>query len=162
MHIRIFTLRFSPVIEGFDDGPLRSFMTDKEVLSVREHFFTANGDAYWTFMVLYKLPRPKVETPDVATDFQEKEKQDYRSLLSDESMPLFNLLREWRNERAKTDAVPPYVICDNRRLAEIASKAPKSLNELAAVEGIGTAKLTKYGKDILAVVASAKATVEEP
>ena len=160
MHLRIFTLRFSPATGGFDDGPIRSFMTDKEVLSVREHFFSANGDAYWAVMLIYKQPALDADVAPTKPD-SEAEKQDYRSVLTDESMPLFNLLREWRNERAKADAIPPYVICNNRRLAEIALKAPTSLNELSTVEGIGAAKLKKYGKDMLAVIGSAKSSRKE-
>jgi hypothetical protein len=36
MLARVITLRFDPVIGGFDDGPPREFLKDKEVLSIRE------------------------------------------------------------------------------------------------------------------------------
>ena len=33
------TLRFDPVLEGFDDGPSREFLKNREAVAVREHFF---------------------------------------------------------------------------------------------------------------------------
>ena len=39
MLARVITLRFDPVLSSFDDGPLRDFLKDKEVLSIRDHFF---------------------------------------------------------------------------------------------------------------------------
>ena len=37
--VRIFTLRFNRVPGRFDDEELRDFLKDKEVLSIRDHFF---------------------------------------------------------------------------------------------------------------------------
>jgi len=36
---KIFTLKFDSLTGTFDDGPLQEFLTHKEVLSLREHFF---------------------------------------------------------------------------------------------------------------------------
>ncbi len=58
-------------------------------------------------------------------------------------------LRAWRLERARADAVPPYVIAHDTTLAAIVERNPRSLSELARVPGIGPAKLDKYGPDIL-------------
>ncbi len=62
-------------------------------------------------------------------------------------------LRTWRLERARADAVPPYVIAHDSTLAQIAERRPGSLSALARVPGIGPAKLDKYGPQILAVIA---------
>jgi DNA helicase-2/ATP-dependent DNA helicase PcrA len=67
--------------------------------------------------------------------------------------PLFDALRAWRRERAKADGVPAYVVFHDRTLDEIARRRPRSSDELAAVPGIGSAKLERYGVDLLAVVA---------
>ncbi len=50
------------------------------------------------------------------------------------------------------DSVPPYVVFDNRQLAHIAVKAPESRNRLGEVEGVGKAKLEKYGPEILGII----------
>ncbi len=61
-------------------------------------------------------------------------------------------LRAWRLERARADAVPPYVIAHDTTLAAIVERSPRSLAELARVPGIGPAKLDKYGAEILEAV----------
>jgi DNA helicase-2/ATP-dependent DNA helicase PcrA len=69
--------------------------------------------------------------------------------------PVFERLRRWRAERAKTDGVPAYVVFHDRTLAEIATRAPRDLDTLAEVPGVGPAKLARYGDDVLDVLARA-------
>jgi DNA helicase-2/ATP-dependent DNA helicase PcrA len=61
-------------------------------------------------------------------------------------------LRAWRLERARADGVPAYVVFHDRTLAEIELAAPVSIGELAAISGVGPAKLDRYGTDVLAVL----------
>ncbi len=67
--------------------------------------------------------------------------------------PLVTALRAWRRERAKADGVPAYVVFHDRTLEEIARRRPDRAAELAAVPGIGPAKLDRYAADVLAVLA---------
>lgn len=64
-------------------------------------------------------------------------------------------LRDWRLRRARNDNVPAYVIAHNAQLEEIATRLPRSEQELLSVKGIGEAKLRMYGEDILDIVRSA-------
>jgi DNA helicase II / ATP-dependent DNA helicase PcrA len=73
----------------------------------------------------------------------------------DDLPPAFAALRAWRLERAKSDGVPPYVVFHDSTLAEIATRAPVSRDELASVSGVGPAKLERYADDVLAVLAAA-------
>ena len=66
--------------------------------------------------------------------------------------PLFEALRAWRARAAKAQHVPPYVIFHDRTLAEIAAVKPGSRAALAAVNGVGEAKLAQYGAAVLEVV----------
>jgi DNA helicase-2/ATP-dependent DNA helicase PcrA len=61
-------------------------------------------------------------------------------------------LREWRLERAKADNVPPYVVFHDSVLQAIAAARPASLGELARINGVGPAKLERYGDELLALV----------
>jgi ATP-dependent DNA helicase UvrD/PcrA len=69
--------------------------------------------------------------------------------------PSFAVLREWRLKRAKEDGVPAYVVFHDATLAEIAERAPTTRGELAAVAGVGPAKLERYADDVLAALAHA-------
>jgi len=63
-------------------------------------------------------------------------------------------LRTWRLEEARRRALPAFVILHDRTLAAIAAAAPRTIDELRAVHGIGPAKLAAYGEAILAAVRS--------
>ncbi len=63
--------------------------------------------------------------------------------------PLAERLRAWRRERATEDGVPAYVVFNDRTLAALAERRPRSRGELLAVEGIGPGKLDRYGEALL-------------
>jgi ATP-dependent DNA helicase RecQ len=69
--------------------------------------------------------------------------------------PVYDALKRWRLQRAKADDVPAYLVFHNSTLAEIAERRPCSIAELAAVPGVGPAKLERYGEDVLAALEAA-------
>jgi DNA helicase II / ATP-dependent DNA helicase PcrA len=66
--------------------------------------------------------------------------------------PLYETLKEWRLETARAEEKPAYVIFHNSTLAEIVRRAPRTREELAAVPGVGPAKLERYGDAVLAAL----------
>jgi ATP-dependent DNA helicase UvrD/PcrA len=69
----------------------------------------------------------------------------------------FEALKAWRLARARAEEIPAYVVFHNTTLEEIAARRPTSLVELAAVPGVGPAKLERYGEDVLAALAEEQA-----
>jgi ATP-dependent DNA helicase RecQ len=69
--------------------------------------------------------------------------------------PLFETLRETRRALAAEAGVPAYVVFHDSTLRDIAAARPRNLTELAQVNGVGEAKLARYGDAMLAAVASA-------
>ena len=63
--------------------------------------------------------------------------------------PLFDALREARRRLAAAAGVPPYVIFHDSTLREIAETKPRTLDELARVQGVGAVKLERYGEAML-------------
>ena len=74
------------------------------------------------------------------------------------SRGLFDALRGWRLEQARTQGVPAYVVLHDRTLAAIAQTRPGTIDALARIDGIGAAKLDRYGGAIVALVTGASAT----
>jgi DNA helicase-2/ATP-dependent DNA helicase PcrA len=72
-----------------------------------------------------------------------------------EQTPAVLALKEWRLARARAEEVPAYVVFNDRTLAELVARSPTTLAELAAVPGIGPAKLERFGAELLAAVARA-------
>jgi superfamily II DNA helicase RecQ len=70
-----------------------------------------------------------------------------------EQTPAVQALREWRLARARADEVPAYVVFNDRTLAELAARTPRTLAELSRIPGIGPAKLERYGVELLARLA---------
>ncbi|HXG90928.1 MAG TPA: HRDC domain-containing protein [Blastocatellia bacterium] len=149
MLAKVITLKFNSIINAFDDEPLKEFIKDKEVHSIRDHFFIKNDSPYLAMVVTYSmsaqlLPQTKNET---------KKDESWRDLIKEEDVPLFNTLRDWRNERAKKEGLSPYIVFTNRQLASIVAARPSSLTRLAEIEGIGKMKTEKYGTAILKLLA---------
>jgi DNA helicase-2/ATP-dependent DNA helicase PcrA len=61
-------------------------------------------------------------------------------------------LREWRSAVAKREAVPAYVVLNDKELIGLASVLPRTLAELADCRGIGPLRLERWGDEILAVL----------
>jgi ATP-dependent DNA helicase RecQ len=76
--------------------------------------------------------------------------------LNDDAVARFDLLRRWRLETARRDAVPPFVIFHDTTLTEIARRSVGSMSSLAAVPGVGPAKLKRYGEAVLALLEAAR------
>ena len=75
-----------------------------------------------------------------------------RPALDSSAEPVLAALKQWRAGRAKEDGVPAYVVAKDATLEEIATVRPSSPQELLGVNGIGPAKLERYGDEILAVL----------
>jgi RecQ family ATP-dependent DNA helicase len=60
-------------------------------------------------------------------------------------------LKEWRSAEAKRLGVPAYVVLHERTLTALAQTRPKSLKGMLAIDGIGPAKMEKYGEAILEI-----------
>ena len=61
-------------------------------------------------------------------------------------------LRTWRSETAKHDGVPAYVIFHDSTLMQMLRERPQTADEVAAISGVGAAKLARYGDAFLAVL----------
>ncbi len=64
---------------------------------------------------------------------------------------LFDALRGWRRQQADEQALPAYCIFTDATMTALAETRPTSLEALAAVPGIGPAKVSKYGDAIVAL-----------
>ena len=73
--------------------------------------------------------------------------------LDDAGLARFNALKAWRAEVAREHNLPAYIVFHDATLAEMAEVAPKSLDALGQIGGVGAKKLEAYGWEILRVLA---------
>jgi superfamily II DNA helicase RecQ len=69
-------------------------------------------------------------------------------------------LREWRTAEAKRLRVPSYIVLHNRALLEVALARPTNPAQLLAIDGIGPAKVERFGEAILKLCASPSDGIE--
>jgi len=99
------------------------------------------------------IPLAKVEKVARTRDRSEKDaKRDLRASLSPRENARFEQLRTVRMAIAKEIGMPPYVVCHDRALAEIAKERPRSLRSLGQVKGMGPARVEAYGARLLAAL----------
>ncbi|MCC9622958.1 DNA helicase RecQ [Thalassospira sp. MA62] len=78
---------------------------------------------------------------DFDTEFENEEDRD-----------LWERLRTMRRELASSQNVPPYVIFSDRTLWEMVRFKPRTLEDMASINGVGMKKLDQYGLAFLDVM----------
>ena len=182
MLYRVIDLGYCKLKSGIDDEPLKRLLHGHEVVSSTEHLYHHDGVPHLLVSVHYRLatlthsqgpvqressrqgpqqsrPRqgrasrddPASAGPPVSP--RKETKEDWRELLRKEDTPLFESLRAWRTQRARAEAVPPYVIVTNVQLARIVRERPGSLTALKKIPGLGESRLERFGKEILGLLA---------
>jgi superfamily II DNA helicase RecQ len=75
--------------------------------------------------------------------------------LTPEGLALAGRLKEWRAAEAKRLRVPAYVVLPDRTLNALAQARPGNRNQLLAIDGMGPAKVMKFGEAILGICGEA-------
>jgi superfamily II DNA helicase RecQ len=70
-------------------------------------------------------------------------------VLTAEGEALAGRIREWRAAEAKRLKVPAYVVLHDRTLSALAEARPRNPNELLRIDGIGPAKVERFGEELL-------------
>lgn len=130
-----------------DDGEaqeaLNAFLRSKRVLGV-ERVFAQTG---WAFCVEWLEGGKEAQ--------RSPPKVDYREALSPADFEVFSRLRGKRKELAERDGVQVYTVMTNEQLAEMVRLRVTKPEELRKIEGIGDARIAKYGADFVAEMAAA-------
>ena len=72
---------------------------------------------------------------------------------------LFERLRAWRLERSRDLKQPAFCVFTDATLTRIAEVRPQTTQELAAIGGVGPAKLTAYAAEVLELCGSSAANI---
>ena len=83
---------------------------------------------------------------------QARDKKSGAATLGSGSDALYAALKTLRLKLASEAGLPPYVICHDRTLVELAQKRPQTEAELHGITGLGDRKIARYGAALLEVV----------
>ncbi len=130
------------------ESALNRFLVSKRTLTVHREFVQNGANSFWSLAVEY------LSDGNVGAEKTDKSRVDYREVLSPDDFALYVKLRDWRKQEALKEGLALYNIFNNEQLAEIAEKRVATLSALKEIEGIGEARIKKYGKAVLALVVS--------
>ncbi len=61
-------------------------------------------------------------------------------------------LRDWRSQKARAAAAPPFLILPDATLRLLAEQQPQTLEQLPQVKGLGPKKIEQFGQELLAIL----------
>jgi superfamily II DNA helicase RecQ len=127
------------------EAEMNAFLRSHRVLAVKKEFVPDGENSFWAFCAEYlespagMAPAPGGKPPKV----------DYREVLKPEEFEVFSRLREWRKGVAEQEGVPVYAVLTNEQLAQMVQKRVTTRAGLKEIEGVGEARLAKYGDALL-------------
>jgi hypothetical protein len=65
---------------------------------------------------------------------------------------LMDILRDWRDRKAKESGVPHYMILHQNTLATLVNYLPRTMESLKQIKGMGKKKPEQYGAELLAII----------
>ncbi len=98
--------------------------------------------------------KPRAKKPTASP--KSAPKQSAPEALTPEQEALAECIREWRAAEAKKLRMPAFMLLHDRTIRAIAAARPENPNQLLAVDGMGQAKVDKFGEEILGLCRTAK------
>jgi ATP-dependent DNA helicase RecQ len=89
---------------------------------------------------------------DVALPAPVKKPRQVKTPVAEDDHDFWEALRGCRQLLASEHKVPPYVIFHDATLMQIMAHRPRDADELLGINGVGQAKLERYGEAFLAIV----------
>ena len=145
MQLKVFTITIHDAGAALEE--VNTFLRAHRVLSVERHFVQDGANSVLAICVSYL---GGASQPMAAGS--KRPKIDYREVLSEADYAVYAKLRNLRKELAEREAVPAYALFTNDQLAEMVQRRVRSLTAMKEIEGVGDAKIEKYGASFLALL----------
>jgi len=150
MQLKFFSIPVSGESPLIDE--LNKFLRSNRIVSVQKELTQRDTAPCWRICVEYlDMPSGKEKNHS-----RQREKIDYKEVLSEKDFAVFARLREIRKKLAEKEAIPVYAVCTNEHLAQMARLRCSSLTELKEISGFGEAKAKKYGKAFLDAISQSQ------
>lgn len=138
---------------------LNAFLAQQRVLAMQREFIADGPRSCWVFCVELAggpgplpaaLRAPGGRGAAGPAGAARGAAVDYKQVLSDPDFAAFAALRDLRKQLAQAEGVPVFAVFTNEQLAAIVTQRCTSLAAMGAIDGIGPARLAKYGAAVLA------------
>jgi superfamily II DNA helicase RecQ len=137
---------------------LNAFCAQHRLMTVEKHFVVMGTESYWSLCVTY-IEGSAQTIAQLAGN--RRDRVDYKEVLGEQDFAVYAQLRDLRKSLSEQEGVPAYALFTNEQLAEMVTRKVRSETELAQIEGVGKARLEKYGKIFLQLLKAATTTQTE-
>jgi superfamily II DNA helicase RecQ len=167
MQVKLFNTRIDADTIVADQQAINSFMETVTVKNTATQFVNGDPD-FWSILIFYEngeeiIPK-KAKTAEKAVSSgpakPEKESSPEKTTtpetaeteLTEEQNQIMMALKTWRKDKANELQQPEFMIFPNATLEALAKGKPRKMEELSSVKGLGPAKITRYGDDLMAIL----------
>lgn len=140
------------VLKGHSEAELRALISQM----IAEGYLRQTEGKYSVLMMGDISPLRDENTRVVMRTFEEKKTDKNKTVrkrstdsLTASEYDLFEILRKLRTEIAREEALPPYIIFNDKTLIDMCVKLPADRESFLNVSGVGVNKLDKYGQRFL-------------
>jgi superfamily II DNA helicase RecQ len=167
MQVKLFNTRIDADTIVADQQAINSFMETVTVKNTATQFVNGDPD-FWSILIFYEngeeiIPKkakavektvssgptiPEKETSSEKTTAPETVETEF----TEEQNQIILALKTWRKDKANELQQPEFMVFPNATLEALAKGKPRKMEELSGVKGLGPAKITKYGDDLMAIL----------
>ncbi|MGE3536063.1 MAG: HRDC domain-containing protein [Candidatus Tectimicrobiota bacterium] len=155
-------LRFFAIPAAMPEGAqedMDRFCATHRVIHLEKHLVDAGERSYWAVCISYL--EPAQPQPGSGSLLTRRGKTDYRDVLDEQEFALFAQLRSLRKTLADQDSIPAYALFTNEQLAAMVRQRVTSKAAMGNIDGIGTARIEKYGEAFLQILRAQEARQPE-
>jgi len=137
------------------ESALNEFLAKHAIVQIDRQLIQSGISSFWTICVGYDEVR-------TSTAGSKRQKVDYREVLNEEQFRDYSALREWRKAVADAENQPLYAVFSNAELAAICQLPLQTVAEIGAIEGVGKAKLERYGEAVCELIQQRRKELAAP
>ena len=149
MQVKTFQIRPDKNYLHSDQNTLNDFLGSITVKKTATQYVSAQTD-YWSVLVFYE------NSKSIAINSREIISFPLTVDLTEEERKIYETLKQWRFDKAVEFSVPSFIISGNAELIAVTKVKPQTAEDLIKIKGFGQHKISKYGKDIIAVLNSVR------
>lgn len=145
--------------EEFDESKINDFLTNVEAKQI---FASVVNDIenFWSVMIFYREAGAKPnrsssssgKSYSIPASAAVEAKEPEPEILSPNQEKAFQALRSWRDERARLEGLPAYVVAHDELLMQIASAPITSTEDLLRIRDFGHKRTEIYGDEIVKIL----------
>jgi superfamily II DNA helicase RecQ len=136
----------SPFGEKTVCDELNAFLKSTRIVNVEKRLIDGDRGTGWVFLVEYGGEHKTQSNTS-------SQRIDYREILTAQEYALFDKLRQIRKDLAEKQGIPVYAVFTNDHLANMVKTRPTTLKAIAALPGVGEARVKQYGEVFLKALA---------